>query len=223
MSSLTTDICSLSILLGGIIGLARFKEMDPRYHPFLFLLWIGCINEILSFILVRMGYYTIITSNLYILMEALLLTWYFQKMHLFDRYPLLFRFLLLSLAVCWAGENLLFHPLRHYSIYFRIFYSTLMVLLSIVAINQLLLTENRSVGRNAGFILCGAFIFYFLIKVLVNAFWLYGLASSRQFLLQVSRILVFVNLITNLVYALALVWIPKKQPCLLPSSFQQES
>lgn len=216
MSSLVSDILNLAIFIAGVISVIRFPKMDTAYYPFIFLLWIGCVNEILSIVLVRMGLYTIVNSNIYILIESLMLTWYFKKMKVFNATPCLFFVTLFSLACFWMIENLVMHPVTHYSIYFRIYYSALIVLMSILTINHLLLTEQKAVGRNASFILCVGFITYFLIKVLVNAFWLYGLSSSREFLLQVSRILVIVNLITNLIYALAIVWIPKKQPSLLP-------
>lgn len=215
MSGLVIYIFSFSILLAGTIGLFRFKKIDRTYYPFLYLLWIGCINEIISFFLVQKGFHTIVNSNIYILLEAIFIIWYFQQTRLFDAHPGLFIMIVVSLLAFWITENLVLHPLSHYSIYFRIYYSAVIVFMSILTINQLLLREYQAVGRNATFILCIGFITYFLIKVLVNSFWLYGLSSSRTFLLQVSRILAFVNLITNFIYALAVIWIPKKQVSIL--------
>jgi hypothetical protein len=216
MSVTLTDISSFTIFAGGFIALYRFSNIEPRYYPFIFLLWIGCINEILSFVLVHRGMYTIVNSNIYILLESILITWFFKRMRIFDGKSWLFQMFIICILVSWTVENLLVYHLSHYSIYFRIFYSSMIVLMSIVLINYLLLTEYQPVGKNAGFILCVGFITYFLFMVLVNSFWLYGLISSKSFLLYVSKILVFVNLFTNLIYAMAILWIPKKQPYLLP-------
>jgi hypothetical protein len=216
MSVTLTDISSFTIFAGGLVGLIRFSKMDSRYHPFIFLVWIGCINEMLSFVLVHQGKFTIVNSNIYVLLESLLTCWFFKRMHIFKRAPWLFWITIFCLIFLWSVENLLLYSVTHYSIYFRIFYSSLIVLLSIVLVNLFLLTEYQPVIRNGGFIICTGFITYFLFMVLVNSFWLYGLTGSKSFLLYVSKILVYVNLFTNLIYALAILWIPKKQPYLLP-------
>jgi hypothetical protein len=54
------------------------------------------------------------------------------------------------------------------------------------------------------------------LKATVNAFWLYGLTKSKEFLLQIHIIMMYTNFITNLIFALAVLWTPKKQASILP-------
>lgn len=83
-------------------------------------------------------------------------------------------------------------------------------------INSILVSGIRKMMKYALFLICLAFTIYFTYKIIVEAFWLYGLESSTSFQLLVWNITVFVNLIANLMYALAIVWIPKKKPSILP-------
>ncbi len=48
-------------------------------------------------------------------------------------------------------------------------------------------------------------------------FWLYGLRFSKEFLMNVTTILIYINLFTNLVFALAVLWMPAKHRFSLPS------
>jgi hypothetical protein len=50
----------------------------------------------------------------------------------------------------------------------------------------------------------------------VHSFWIYGLTNSRNFLATIYLIMFYVNLFANLTFAVGLLWIPKKQPSLLP-------
>lgn len=83
-------------------------------------------------------------------------------------------------------------------------------------INRIIITERKSLIRNPVFIICLAFIIYFTYKVLLEIFWLYGLNSSREFRVEVYNIFKYINLFANLIYALAILWIPRKREYMLP-------
>ena len=44
-------IIGFSILFSGIIGAVKFNRISKLYWPFIICIWIGCINEILSYVL----------------------------------------------------------------------------------------------------------------------------------------------------------------------------
>ena len=83
--------------------------------------------------------------------------------------------------------------------------------------NSLIITEQRSLIKNPIFLLCISFIFFFTYTILVEIFWKYGLTKRSTFGFNVYIILEYVNLITNLVYALAILWMPRKQKFILRS------
>ena len=46
-------VFSFSIAIAAIIGWIRFKKINPAYYPFVICIWIGLLNEILSYIVIQ--------------------------------------------------------------------------------------------------------------------------------------------------------------------------
>ncbi|MFL5740654.1 MAG: hypothetical protein ACJ75B_10585 [Flavisolibacter sp.] len=201
---------SLSILIAAIIALVRFKSISRVYYPFIYCLWIGSVNEILAVILEQRGMHTLMTNNIYVLLESLLLVWLFKNLSLFRYRPKLY-YLLIGLFICgWIAENFVFDSITHNCIYFRIGYSFVVVFMSIHVLNGIITYNDKKLLVNATFMLCTAFIIFFTYKILVYAFLIYGSAASMSFIIHLFLIMVYVNLGTNLLYALAVLWMPRK-------------
>jgi hypothetical protein len=60
-------------------------------------------------------------------------------------------------------------------------------------------------------------VVFFTYAATVESFWIYGISSSGNFASRVYYIMVVINLICNLVFALAMLWIPKRQRFILQS------
>lgn len=209
-------VFSASVFIPGIIGLIRYPTMDSRYYPFIYFIWAGCINEGISIALAMKSMSNYINSNIYVLLASLLLVWFFKEQRLFDRrraepYIVLFVF-----TCVWLIEVLFLKGIKEISSYFRIVFSIGVALMSIRLINTLLVSGTERIMQNALFLICLLFTFYFTYKVIVEAFWIYGLESSTSFQLLIWNISVYVNLFTNLIYAVAILWIPKRQLSILP-------
>ncbi|HEV7620216.1 MAG TPA: hypothetical protein VGO09_00710 [Flavisolibacter sp.] len=210
------NIASFSILIAGIIAFMRFKKINEVYYPFIYFIWLGCLNEGISELLVKMHQYTYINNNIYVLLEAILLIRLFRLMGLFDQYPKMFYLLICLFIVAWMLESFIFGTITSVGKYFRIFYSSVIVILSINTINQLILRSGKSIQYNTDFILSMAFIIYFTFKILVHAFLIYGLYSSKSFVINIYIIMLCINLGVNLLYALAVLWMPKRLTYTLP-------
>ena len=83
-------------------------------------------------------------------------------------------------------------------------------MMSIHINNMLIVTYRKKLLKNPVFLICSGFIIYFTYKILIEAFWLYGLKAGKGFRINVYLLLTWINLIVNLIYALAMLWIPKK-------------
>jgi len=212
----TTLIFSLSILVASLIGWVRFRKIDPAYYPFLYCLWIGALNEVISYILVTNHQSTALNNNIYALLEPLLLLWLFKNWGSFNRVPSLFIALLILFPLLWIIDNFVLSTVTRFTFYYRIFYSFIIVLLSVHAINGLILTERKNILKNSIFLLCIGFVIYYTFSVLVQVFWLYGLNVSREFTIKVVIILLAINLFANLIYALAVLWMPTRRRFTLP-------
>jgi hypothetical protein len=210
-----SEIFSLSILLAALIALVRYRGADAVYLPFLLLVWMGAVNEIVSITLMHTGHHTAINNNLYVLGEAVLVLWLFQRLQAPHREQQAFPWLLISYAVVWSAENFWLADITRISFYFRIYYSVTIVILSINWINYLLFHERGNLLRSPSFLISACFIVFFTYKILVEVFWIYGLNNTAAFRNRVYALMVFLNLAVNLVFALVTLWIPKKQKPLL--------
>lgn len=210
-------VFSFSISIAAIIGWIRFRKINLTYYPFLFCIWIAFLNEILSFFIVQRGFSTAINDNIYILTESLLITWQFKNWGLFRRAAYLFVLVICAFLVFWVSECFFINGINLTISYFTIFYSFVIVLMSVNIINQELARESKNILKNPIFLLSVAFVIYYTINVIVGIFWLYGLQYNNQFAMNITAILLYINLLTNLIYALAVLWMPIKHRFSLPS------
>ncbi len=215
MSFELNALFSLSIGIGAIIGWVRFKKTDPAFLPFLLLLTIGFINEIVSIILMKQGYDNIVNFNTFLLIESILLVWQFRRWGILRKagiYPLL----LILFCGCWIVESF-FIPGISFNSYFFMVQSFILVMISIHMINIISLQESTPLYKQPVFLICLGLIIFFTYAVLVEAFWIFGLSKSRLFRLRVFEIMSYINLVTNLIFAFAFLWIPMKPQYILRS------
>lgn len=211
-------ILSLSIIIPAMIGLIRFAKINEAFYPFIFCIWLGSINEIISVIIVTAHHSNAVNGNIYLLAESLLLVWQFQRWKLFNKNSIWFIGIVASLLFLWCTENFIISGITHFDSYFRIYYSTLLTFMSISILNRLIVTERRSLMKNPVFIICVALIIYYTMSILAEVFWIYGISLNKTFQTNVYHISVITNFISIILYTLAILWMPIKQRFSLPSS-----
>jgi hypothetical protein len=215
MRHLIIELLSYSILIPAILSSAKLKNYEGSFTPFFLFIWLGVLSEIISTILIYAHHSNALISNVYVLAECLLLTWLFKNWNLFVKTKRFFYFLLIGFTIVWLLENFVFFSINRFNSYFRIIYSFSLVLMSISQINILLLSNNNTIINNSVFLACIAFIIFFTYKAILEIFWLYGLNGSSQFRSRVYEIMAYINLITNLIYGLAFLWIRRKREYIL--------
>lgn len=202
----------LFIIFPAVIGWVRYKKISSAYLPFLIWVWVGAINEVLNTILIiGLGKYNVINTNLYQLIEALLILWQFKKWHLLGKDK---SYIAISIAffISWFIENLVLSKFYlGFNSYFRIFYSFVLVLMSINMLNQILMKERTSLIKNPIFVICILFVVMFTYAALVETFWAYGLNMSIEFTNNLQNIFVMINLVCNVIFAFVILWMPKRQ------------
>ena len=211
MNSTLIDIISYSIAIGAIIGLIRVRTINQTFLPFIILLWIGLLNEILGTILIRLIRSNAVNSNIYVLIESLVILKFFNGLGLFDNKRKVFFLVGILFITTWIADNFFISNINRFSSYFRVFYSIVIVFISIQMINRQLTEEKKGLLKNPVFLIMMSFITFFTCKILIEIFWIYGLNASKDFRVDIYRIMTYVNLITNITYALAVIWIPRKR------------
>jgi hypothetical protein len=216
MSSFLLEIAlNYSILIAAIIGIIRFKSIIRDYYPFIFIIWLGVFNETLSLVLIFTLGRNTVNSNIFVLLEYLLIVYQFYKWNNkkgLKKYVIL---ALLGLAV-WSADNLVLNSITHNNSLFRAFYSFLVVFFSIDQVNKLVIYERGPLFKNPMFIICITFLLYYGFKAFVESYNLFHLGLSKTLLRDLWIILYFVNGIANLLYAIAVLWIPTKVKFILP-------
>ncbi len=207
---LLNEISTASILPAALLGVVRYKKALPVYRPLLWFIWIGTVNEAVSWVLIELNRNNVVNSNVYVLIEYVLLLSVFY--HWNERAPRKrFLFLLAAGVLVWVTDNFLLNSLHTINSIFRVLYSIVILFLSINQVNKLIVYEKKNLIRNAMFLTCMAFIFFYSYKAFIETFYILQLPFSKLFYLNLFQILLFVNLFTNLVYAIAILCIPSKQ------------
>jgi hypothetical protein len=184
------------------------------YYPFIFFIWLGLFNEILSFILIYNFQSNAINSNIYVLAEYLILLLQFYKWS--DNGCKKYYWLAAIGIAVWIADNFIVNNLNDNNSVFRVFYSFIIIFFSIDKVNNLLVFEYGNLLKHPVFITCIAFTFYYGVKAFVEAFNMVHLGLNPVILKDLWIILYFVNGTANLLYAIAVLCIPKKIKFILP-------
>jgi hypothetical protein len=204
---------SSSILIPAITAFVRFKTIRPDFYAFIFIIWIGLMNEALSNVLAYTIKNNSVNANIYVLAEFEFIVYQFYKWS--DSSKKYMIILIGGLAV-WITDNLILHRISNDNSFFRIVYSFIILFLSIDQINRLLIFEGRGLLKNAIFLLCVTFVGYYSCKAFIETFNVFYTNLSYEFRRNVFMILYIANVISNIMYSIAIVCMPSKEEFTLP-------
>jgi len=206
-------LLSQSVLLPIIAGLVRWRRMDKSYRPFFWLLVIGFLVEIISFISIRLAKDNTVIVNIYGLLEWTILAWQFHAWGFLRQRKTLFYALLGFAALVWFTVNIVFGHIHDFSPYFVFFYAFLVVLLCVNEINFMITHYNRNLFRNPRFVICVGLIIYFVYMIVY--YWALEISrlgrSEVSISISITFLLGYVNILTNIIYAIAFLLFPKPQ------------
>jgi hypothetical protein len=156
------------------------------------------------------GYYTIVSGSIYDLFESIFLLWFFRELGTIKNKKFFYSLILLFI-LAWSAEVIFItHLTKTFIRYFNAVYYLCVVLLSIRTINNLLFTE-RALSKNPTFLICIGMIIFFTYGAISKMFWLFDVEISTSFTHSVQSIFMIINFLSNLIYALAVLWMRKRQ------------
>jgi hypothetical protein len=206
---------SLGICFAIIIGIVRFRKIDPSYYPFLYGLIASLVTEILCRILIINWQPDIlnIIVNTYSLVDFCLFTWLFHNWGLFNRSRTVFISILVGFFVAWLCINIIISHFTQTGFYFFTLYSFALIFFGVTTVNKVIVNERKSLFQNAKFWIClGVIIFYSFFNIWsVTSLSLFEMNFSEMFWRKLQEIKVYSNLLVNLLYAVAVIWIPRKK------------
>ena len=212
-----TVVFSFSIAIAVAIGLIRIGKILPSYRPFVYILVLSLLVEIVNLLLSHYVGTNAVSVNVYILVDCYLWLWQFSCWGSFKNNRSTLWLLVGCLSAIWMVEHVWIQKIWTFSSIFRISYSFVLVFLCIDQLNHMIANERKSLLRSARFLICLGIVFFYSYKILVETFYLFHLTLSDTFYSYLYYILVWMNLFVNLLFALAALWIPTRQRFTLPS------
>lgn len=200
---------SYSILIPAIAAIMRYKVVLKDYRPFLWLIWLGLLNETVSILFIYSIRSNTVNSNIYVLLEYGLILLQFYKWNS-SRAG---KYLVMALVglIVWFADNFLANSITQNNSLFRVFYSFMTVFFCIDLLNRILVFDMSPLLKNAMFLIAITFLVYYGFKAFVESFNVLHLGLNKNLLKMLWKILYFVNVFANLSYTAAILWIPTKQ------------
>ena len=216
MPRLLLEILSYAILFPAIVGAVRFKSILKSYRPFVYLIWGGLLNEIISTVTITIFHGDTINNNIYALFDYVMVMLLFICWDEQGQKKNLLRVLLILGVLTWIGEYIIFKSIHNISSYFRIVRGVILVYLSIEELNNALFNEIRRSYKSAKLIICLGFIIVYTYTSVIEIFVVLNVELSSTFFSNMYVILAYINLFTNLFFGLAMLWVPTKRQFTLP-------
>ncbi len=222
MDATVRFVLSLSIGFAVIIGIVRYRKIDPSYYPFLYIVTISFLMELLVHLFTLYGTQKmiIVSVHLYSFIEFYLFTWLFHNWGLFNRRKDIFLATIGVSFIVWALLSFFIHGFQELNYSFLILYSFVLIFFSVSSINKMVVHERGNILRNPKFLICLGIIIFYTFFIMVNATYLsvfkQNLNISRIFRGNLHKINVYSNLLVNFLYAVAMIWIPRKQNFTIP-------
>ncbi|MGC4036684.1 MAG: hypothetical protein QM764_12035 [Chitinophagaceae bacterium] len=201
-------IASYSIIFAAAIGIIRFKKIHKSYRPFVIICIVALLNETISYLSIYTFGNNEINNNIYSLVEAILYLWLFRGWGVFGRGPFLFMACLLS--VIWIVNNLVSKYIADSSFRFLTIYSCTLVFFAITEINRIVMSGRGNLFRDSRFLICAGIVIFYTYTSIVGIFWITQLNLSTAFYSNLYMVLQSVNILINLVFALAVLWAPQR-------------
>jgi len=215
-------VLSQSILIAFIIGIVRYRKIDPAYYPFFYYTCIAVLMELLAHIFTQYNRpdLHLPALHIYSYLEFCLFAWLFHNWGLFNRQKTVFISILILFFVIWVISSFFVHGFKELNYYFLTLYSFALIFFSVSTFNKVVVHERGNIFRNPKFLIClGIIIFYtFFILFNVTSLSVFSQNVSKSFRANLQQINVYTNLLVNIFYAVAILWIPRKQNFMTPFS-----
>jgi hypothetical protein len=204
-------ISAYSILIPFSLGVWKFRHLSSTLYPFIFFIFLNTANEFLASFLLHNHYTTSVNYNIYYLLEALILTCQFRKWGIFGNKRLFFCLTVLLFVSVWIIESFITKVYLTLNSYYIIFYSFILVMMSIKAICMCNKDDHSDILFRPMFIICCTFILFYSNTIVIDTFSAYSLKTSKAFRWRMLNILHFINIVCNFLYFFAILQLPKKQ------------
>jgi hypothetical protein len=186
--------------------------MDSSYYPFIYNLIVGLLVEIIN---ASHPYsaLTVQTLNVFSLFDFVLFAWLFHNWGLFNHNKKKFLMIVCAFGVAWLVITFFINKFSNINNSFLLIYSFALIFFSVTTFNKIVVQQRINIFTNARFWICMGIIIFYTFFMLTRATDLSGglLNLSKPFKNNLQKIVAYSNLLVNLLYAVAVIWIPRKK------------
>jgi hypothetical protein len=199
---LIIQVANVLFLINGILALHRWNQVEDKHHPFLAYL---VISMIFAFQQHFTNWQITLSSSIFVLLEGLLLLSSLYAWGYMARQSKFFRPILALFVIVWIAEMLWLWDIKSMILYYRLFYSFVLVIVAINGMNSDIVQFKGNLLRYAPFLVASAIVLYFTYNVLLESFYIAGLQGPS---FGIKRIF---KLASMIIFTIAVLWIPRKK------------
>lgn len=194
-----------------LTGLLRWRIISRRYYPLFILFSLALLVELVNgYAITSKNSGWIPVNNLYVLVESIFIPLQFVVWGYMCRKLNAFYIIAGILVLGWMAEHLLLGDITRLHPYFRMFYSLMIVLLSINTINYLVIQEESNLVRHPVFIICTGFIIFFTYQLVYEG--IYNIVSDLKSIdtSKLNTAFSIINAVCNILYGIAFLLVPAR-------------
>lgn len=195
-----------------VVCLVKFKHIGSVFRPFALLIIVGFFTELLSYFLATRFGNNLPALNIFSLLESLLLFYQFHYWgFLAGKKKQVFYPLVAIMVAAWTIENFVLSDIFAGNRYYLLSYYFLIGLLAIRQINQDMAAGNSTREEVARLAICTGVLLFFTFGIIRETFIIFASRLSMEVRIKISWILTIANLISNIIYGVAALYIPKQR------------
>jgi hypothetical protein len=198
-------------LLPLIVGLVRYRRLGKKYRPFLLMLVFAVLNELVSYIVLKMTHSNSVPNNIYGLLEWILIAWQFHVWGLLRNNKRVFYLLVVSVSLIWVVVDLVLGGITDWPPYFAVCDAFVIVLMSVGKINFMITHDDRNLGGNPIFLICIGFIIHFIYEIIREWAYQMSLQGATETTTAIIVGFSYVDVLVNSIFTVALLRIPRPQ------------
>lgn len=192
--------------------------MDKTFNPFVYNLLATLLVEILVG-LQKTGVATTKITNVFSLVDFCLFAWLFYNWGLFNYNKKRFYVILVSFFASWVYITVFFSGFSNINNLFLLIYSFALIFFSVTTFNKIVVQQRINIFVNARFWICIGIIIFYSFFIVTRATDLsttsIGVSSAlnnkSSFKDDLQKINAYSNILVNLLYAVAVIWIPRQK------------
>jgi len=193
--------------------------MDRSFYPFVYNLLVTVLVEILIGLQRSDSTATKIT-NVFSLVDFCLFAWLFHNWGLFNYNKKRFYTILGSFFLIWIYITFFFSGFSNINNLFLLIYSFALIFFSVTTFNKIVVQQRINIFVNARFWICIGIIIFYSFFIVTRATDLSTtsikdinnvLNNKSSFKDDLQKINAYSNILVNLLYAVAVIWIPRQK------------